>query len=244
MATTHLLNPNAGRYTISDRFAERLSRSRSIASATSERTNLRWRPSLMLGSTPRRAYSLTVEGGDVQQLGNLVGCEQLVKPAHGPPLMLAVCARAEDLHIAAPSSPAPGSDSPQAKDRVRRGLGNGGMTPNRSRVRKPDTCERACLRTCTRYRPSTTSNRVQSTRGRDAMAEHLVGKAPVTAAPMAPTAIRQMRLGRTPARRPAVQHVDRPAGLSGIRVEQLAFATCLRRATDECRRQCAATSDK
>ena len=41
----------------------RPSRSRSIASATSDRTNLRCRPSLMLGRTPRRAYSSTVERG-------------------------------------------------------------------------------------------------------------------------------------------------------------------------------------
>lgn len=38
-----------------DRWGARPSRNPSIASATSERTNLRCRPSLMLGSTPRRA---------------------------------------------------------------------------------------------------------------------------------------------------------------------------------------------
>lgn len=40
---------------VSDRLGARPSRSRSMASATSERTNLRCLPSLMLGRTPRRA---------------------------------------------------------------------------------------------------------------------------------------------------------------------------------------------
>ena len=52
-----------GRAGASARVPVRPSRSRSMASATSERTNLRWRPSLMLGNTPRRAYSPTVERG-------------------------------------------------------------------------------------------------------------------------------------------------------------------------------------